>query len=512
MKKVCLFLFCFSCFANAQQPQFWDGKSEMFYGISLGNSVWWRAKEDPNLGQNSPTDYARMREIGFNTVRFYLNYKFFESDAAPYQYKQAGWDFLNQNLEWAKASGIKLILNMHVPQGGFQSNAEGGALWEVEENQKRLIALWREIAKRYVNEPAIIAYDILNEPVVSKDKSQWQALAQKIVNAIREVDTNHFIFVERINGILPNNYSSDAEMNFVFINDPANKWGLTFHFYSPISYTHQYASWIPGFKNTDGGKYPDSTVPQFDGEVWKGATFENPTAPKGDSDWAFYTGVWKTVTDISGGNIGRPALEFSHLGEGTVWFDHLVFEKKSPDGVVSTIATYQFPRGAGAWYFWTEKPGGRIIENENAIGFTGTVSAANYGCNAFTVLEQGWSYRVSGRMKGENIPEAAACRVRFDWNLAKNIRTRDKAALEQEVLSYLNIAQAKNLPVYLGEFGVIKHALTEEKGGAVWVRDMIEILKAHRVPFTYHVWETDDVFGVKGNAGLEAAIKAVLKP
>ncbi|MCL1922126.1 MAG: hypothetical protein FWG50_13825, partial [Kiritimatiellaeota bacterium] len=65
---------------------------------------------------------------------------------------------------------------------------------------------------------------------------------------------------------------------------------------------------------------------------------------------------------------------------------------------------------------------------------------------------------------------------------------------------------AKNLPVYLGEFGVIKHTMTKEKGGAVWVTDMFDILKAHNVPFTYHAW-VDYWFGVKGNAEMEQVFK-----
>jgi endoglucanase len=348
---------------------------------------------------------------------------------------------------------------------------------------------------------------------VSKDKSQWQRLAQSIVNAIREVDRNHLVFVERINGIIPHNYSNDSELNFVFIEDPANKWGLTFHSYSPIEYTHQYAGWIEGFKNTDGGKYPDPNLVQFSGETWKGTTFDNPTLPAGNSDWKYFEGTWKTITDISEANIGRPALQMHNVGAGTVWFDSLVFEKKSPAGEVSTVAEYKLPFKGGGWYFWKAKEGGRLIENENAIGFTGTVSDANYSSTKmFAVLEQGYSYRVSGRMRGENITQAAQCRIRFDWHHAKDIGRRDKASLEKEIIPYLKIAQEKNLPIYLGEFGVIKHAQTKEKGGAAWITDMLDILKTHGVSFTYHVWEKDDVFGVKDNAELEGLFKTLLKP
>jgi len=312
---------------------------EMLRGVAVGNGVW-NLQEFANMAINDAEDYARMSADGFNAARFYLSYKFLENDAEPYVYKQGGWDFIDKNIKLAKENGIKLVLNMHVPQGGFQSNGEGGALWDIEENQKRLIALWRAIAKRYANEPAIVAYDILNEPMVTKDKSQWQKLAQKIVNAIREVDKNHLLFVERINGIIPNNYSNDSEMNFIFIEDPANNWGLTFHFYSPIEYTHQYASWSDYFRNTDGGVYPDESI------------------------------------------------------------------------------------------------------------------------------------------------------------------GRNKAFLEKEVNLYLKMAKERDLPVYLGEFGVIEATFNDGKGGLNWVSDMLDILKAHNVSFTYHAW-VDGSFGVKGRFELE---------
>ena len=477
----------------------------MLRGVAVGNNVW--SANEANLYVNDSADYARLQSLGFNSVRFYLSYKFFENDATPYSYKQNGWDFLNRNLEWARANGINFVLNMHVPQGGFQSNGEGAALWDNEENQRRLIALWREIASRYVNDTAIAAYDILNEPVVSKDKSQWQKLAQEIVNAIREVDSNHLILVERVNGIIPSDYSNDSEMNYVFISDPADKWGLTFHFYSPIEYTHQYASWVESLKNSDGGRYPDPNILQFSGEQWVGAVFNNPAVPSGDSDWNFYEGNWKAITDTSEANIGRPTLMCKDVGEGTVWFDSLVLEKRSPAGEVSIVGIYELPYGKEGWYFWTEKSGGTIIESENAIGITGTVSDANYATSKmFVALEQGYSYRASGKMKGDNVPQAADCRIRFDWNYAKNMSVRNKAFLESEVDLYLKIAQEKKLPVYLGEFGVIKFATNNEKGGYVWISDMLNILKSRGVSYNYHAW-VDDSFGVKDDPALENLFK-----
>jgi len=125
---------------------------EMFRGVAVGNGVW-NLQEFANMSINDAEDYARMKADGFNAARFYLSYKFLENDAEPYVYKQGGWEFIDKNIKLAKENGIKLILNMHVPQGGFQSNGEGGALWDIEENQKRLIALWRQLQNAMQTNP-----------------------------------------------------------------------------------------------------------------------------------------------------------------------------------------------------------------------------------------------------------------------------------------------------------------------------------------------------------------------
>ena len=104
--------------------------------------------------------------MGFNSVRFYINYCFFEDDAAPYKYKESGFKWLDKNVKWAKKYGMGIIINMHCPQGGYQSAGNGMELWNDAENQNRLIALWKAIAERYSGEPAVWGYGLLNEPYV----------------------------------------------------------------------------------------------------------------------------------------------------------------------------------------------------------------------------------------------------------------------------------------------------------------------------------------------------------
>ena len=230
-----------------------DGKEIHLQGISLGNGVW-QNEVLPYLDHNED-DFERIRRLGMNTVRFYINYRTFEDDATPFTYKEAGFEWLDTNIEWAKKNDIYLILNIHVPQGGFQSNCKGDSLWKIQSNQDRLVALWQAIATRYSDETQIAGYDLLNEPTPSDSVARWTHLAQRIIDSIRTADKNHLIIVEKAIAVNCNYEYNDGNGNFPVLKE--DNLMYTFHFYEPYYYTYQLTEWAG---TGDGGKYPDDTI------------------------------------------------------------------------------------------------------------------------------------------------------------------------------------------------------------------------------------------------------------
>lgn len=169
-----------------------NGKQYLIKGMAIGNDVWSNPTTAPAQDHDAAS-YQELADMGFDSVRFYLNYAMFESDSKPYTYREEGFRWLDTNIAWAKAAGIRLVLNMHYPQGGYQSQGNGTALWTEPENQKRLCALWTEIAKRYADEPVILGYGLVNEPVVAAASGEeslalWQSVAQMLTDGIRTVD------------------------------------------------------------------------------------------------------------------------------------------------------------------------------------------------------------------------------------------------------------------------------------------------------------------------------------
>lgn len=228
-----------------------DATNQIIYlkGVGLGNQVW--DNDGIPKFHHSEIDFGRIKNMGMNAVRFYMNYKTFENDTFPYEDKDNGWKWLDKNIEWAKKNNIYLILNLHIAHGGFQSHGDGDAIWNDDFVQNRIISFWKKIAKRYQNEPQIAGYALLNEPVPTKSIIQWQKLAQNITDEIRKIDINHIIILERAI-YLKNLKKESIDLNFPIVNDENIIY--EFHTFQPYNYTHQLLEWA-GLG--DEGEYPN---------------------------------------------------------------------------------------------------------------------------------------------------------------------------------------------------------------------------------------------------------------
>jgi aryl-phospho-beta-D-glucosidase BglC (GH1 family) len=70
-------------------------------------------------------------------------------------------------LDAAQARGLGVILDLHRPEGGAEGHE--GRLWTQPLLQDRLIMLWKNLAPVFKDHPALIGYDLLNEPTPPDD-------------------------------------------------------------------------------------------------------------------------------------------------------------------------------------------------------------------------------------------------------------------------------------------------------------------------------------------------------
>lgn len=462
-------------------------------GVAFGNWVW---NNGIQVNHHNGLDYARVKNMGMNAIRFYLNYRIFENDATPYQYNQAGWDYLNQNIAWAKANGIYLILNMHVPQGGYQSQGTGDTLWTNVENQNRLVALWKAIADKYKDEKQIVGYGLVNEIVPTSSLSQWQQLAQRITDNIRMVDKNHILFIEKpiyIKG----QTSENADYNFPIINDDNKVY--EFHTYEPYYYTHQLFSWtgLP-----DGGKYPDDNNLNYEDATWYTGIFNNPKLPAGNNDWQYFDGLKYKVTDANM-KLGVPVLVGANV-TGKVYFDNIILKEYDTAGVFVRDVLDINLNDVTNWGYWSSNNTGTFgLATNTGVGDNRSIfiNGNTLDCNLSNyrkifLVKQGYYYKIGGWMKGENVSTQANCSIRIDFlNTTKPIYGRNKQYMEYAINKYTLWAQQKNVPVYMGEFGAGNPCFQNGKGGLQFVNDVIDITKASNIHFTYHAYH-ESSFGI----------------
>lgn len=475
------------------------GAPVVLRGAAFGNQVWTDTRL-PTL-HHGEADFGRVASMGMNSVRFYLHYRTFESDARPYQYLPDGWAWLDTNIAWARKHRVWLILNMHVPQGGFQSLSKGHALWEVPENRRRLKALWHAIALRYKHEPVLGAFDLLNEPGVSRSPDQWKQLAQELVDTIRTADPRRLLIVERTNSV-NGDWSEDADRNHFLVKDANTAY--TFHFYHPFEYSHQYASWIPGMG--EGGRYPDPDVISVSHATeWVTGSFDSPRVAAGSTGWTFYRGA-RLKAAAPKHKLVKPAV-VSARNSGTLWADDLVLREFDPAGK----PTRAMPLGLdapGGWWFWSADGKG-VMATDTAgcrtggcLRISGTVDDANAGGTHYRMeTRPGYSYALEGWLKGADLPAPAGCQLRVDFeSVPGGIQRRDKAYLAAQVDAHLAFGARHNVPMYLGEFGVIDSCFRGGRGGLAWVSDMLDIAAERGLSFTYHDYH-EDAFGIYRGSG-----------
>jgi endoglucanase len=180
-------------------------------------------------------DVDSLKAWGFNSIRLPMHYDLYtlavdqEPVAGKNTWLEKGFALTDSLLAWCKANQMYLILDLHAAPGGqgndsniSDRNPSKPALWELEANKEKTIALWAKLAERYKDEEWIGAYDIINEPnwgfqTPGKDRNGTQEklnvplreLMVSITKAIRAVDQKHLVIIEgngwgnNYNGVLP---------------------------------------------------------------------------------------------------------------------------------------------------------------------------------------------------------------------------------------------------------------------------------------------------------------------
>ncbi|HEX4410741.1 MAG TPA: cellulase family glycosylhydrolase [Xanthobacteraceae bacterium] len=191
-------------FKTARSPSEIAGVIETLVGRDEAERFWTRFR-DVYVTQD---DIRFIKAAGFNTVRVPLNWRLFMvpgDDPSKDRFEGQGWALLDRVVQWCRDAGLRVIVDLHAAPGGQTGvNHDDGPgfplTFYVPRYRQQTIALWREIATRYRDEPAVLGYDLLNEPASPYTDEAYvdprlEPLYRDIVSAIRGVDTNHVVML-----------------------------------------------------------------------------------------------------------------------------------------------------------------------------------------------------------------------------------------------------------------------------------------------------------------------------
>ncbi len=491
-----------------------SGAPVQLKGIGMGNNVWYTQNRLPTTDHDEES-FAELEQLGFNSVRFYLNASLFESDNTPYTYSEDAFQWLDDNIHWAKKHNIRLLLNMHIPQGG-KISATNTAFWDNSEYQKRFIALWTEIARRYAEEETVLGYGLLNEPFIRECSSPDAALnlyydlMEQTATAIRAVDTNHILFLERPYGTVNSvkkttDYVWGTTESFRLIPDSNTVY--EFHFYDRTEFTHQGLSWL---SYSDRWTYNNDTVALLSGARQLGKICKTaPTAlDVSSSDWQHIETIPISITNPNA-NYGYWIIYINNIGQNAkTYIDNLVIKEYDQNGTyLRDLRTFDFDTttpcagwdlgsGGGGRYSYGASNG----TNNSGCAVISDVLASyrfyrNYTANMNFPLNPEHTYAFCADIRLENVTDEFSLELGVQTASCNNVYSFNKEYLRACLQPFLSFGTQNNVPLYLGEFGVTRHIMNSEYQGDAWVADTFDLLNEYNLSYSYHDYHEEN-FGL----------------
>ncbi len=224
-----------------------DERVLILRGMNIMSSSKGHPERLPNLKEEDVVRYAH--QWGFNVVRYLIFWDAVEPSAG--EYDTAYFDETEQRLDWFADHGVHVILDMHQDVYAQRFCCDGAPEWAIEDDglpfeqnpvwslnyfapavmaafdnffeyegdypylQDHFADAWAEVVKRFKDHPAVLGYDILNEPspgsvysssditltppdgdAAEFDRTLFTDFYERMIAAIRSADEDGWIFYE----------------------------------------------------------------------------------------------------------------------------------------------------------------------------------------------------------------------------------------------------------------------------------------------------------------------------
>lgn len=151
-------------------------------------------------------DIKYLKQIGCNHIRLPFHYKLFTQDLYMGK-RNAGFTYFDRIIDWCRQEKLYVLLDMHCAPGGQTGDNIDDSygypyLLKSQSSKDLMTSIWVDIAKKYKEEPVVLGYDLINEPVAHYFQDEIETLNHELlslykqtISAIRMVDKTHTIYL-----------------------------------------------------------------------------------------------------------------------------------------------------------------------------------------------------------------------------------------------------------------------------------------------------------------------------
>ncbi len=173
-------------------------------------------------------DVELMQEMGFKTLRLPVCFEVWAGNTPPYLIDSTHYfALIDSFILWTGQQGMNLIIDYH--HGRLDSAT-------LDTDLAKIQSIWEQIVARYSQAShSRVFFEVFNEPK-NLSTEQWKTAATAIIRSIHTIDPERMLIVGGSNW---NSRWGLTQMGAL----PDSNVIYTFHYYDPMIFTHQGATW-----------------------------------------------------------------------------------------------------------------------------------------------------------------------------------------------------------------------------------------------------------------------------
>ena len=219
--------------AEKYAPSAWDQQRMLDRGVNIiGYDPLWR---DFRQARFKSQHFAKIRQAGFSSVRIVLQ-AFGHMDDHD-RLSQKWLDTLDWAINGATRAGLMVIVDEH----DFDKCSDAPDLC-----REKLTAFWRQVGHHLRKSGSNVLFELLNEPHGKLDAAAWNALLRDLIPVVRRDNPTRTLVIG------PTEWNSFHRLDALELPEKDRHIIVTFHYYDPMRFTHQGASWVPALAHVSG--------------------------------------------------------------------------------------------------------------------------------------------------------------------------------------------------------------------------------------------------------------------